>query len=70
MHDAPITKDSDLMHGRPVSRGTRAAVKTIREYIEAGDSLGNSLERQSRAFAAKRIRESLGYRGRSGLFFD
>lgn len=39
-----ITRDSEIMHGTPVFRGTRVPVKTLFEYLENGDSLDDFLE--------------------------
>ena len=39
MQDA-ITRDSEVMHGTPVFRGTRVPVKTLFDYLENGESLG------------------------------
>lgn len=43
MQDA-ITRDSEVMHGTPVFRGTRVPVQTLFDYIENGDSLDEFLE--------------------------
>ena len=39
-----ITKDPEIMHGTPVFRGTRVPVKTLFDYLEAGDSIEDFLE--------------------------
>lgn len=39
-----VTRDSDVMHGTPVFRGTRVPVSTLFEYLEHGDSLDEFLE--------------------------
>ncbi|HEY3743007.1 MAG TPA: DUF433 domain-containing protein [Bryobacteraceae bacterium] len=38
-----ITRDPEVMHGTPVFRGTRVPVKTLFDYLEAGDSLDDFL---------------------------
>ena len=38
-----ITKDSEVMHGVPVFRGTRVPVQTLFEYLEGGDNLEDFL---------------------------
>jgi uncharacterized protein (DUF433 family) len=43
MHE-PITRDPEVMHGTPVFRGTRVPVKTLFDYLEHGESLGDFLE--------------------------
>ncbi len=43
MHDA-ITRDPEVMHGKPVFRGTRVPVQTLFDYLEGGDSLEDFLE--------------------------
>lgn len=39
-----ITRDPEVMHGKPVFRGTRVPVQTLFDYIENGESLGDFLE--------------------------
>lgn len=39
-----ITRDSEVMHGTPVFRGTRVPVQTLFDYLECGDSLEDYLE--------------------------
>lgn len=39
-----IAKDPEIMHGVPVFRGTRVPVKTLFDYLEAGDTLEDFLE--------------------------
>jgi uncharacterized protein (DUF433 family) len=43
MQDA-ITRDPEVMHGKPVFRGTRIPVQTLFDYLEGGDSLEEFLE--------------------------
>jgi len=56
-----ITKDSEIMHGTPVFRGTRVPVKTLFDYLEAGDSIEDFLEgfpTVSRALALEALEEA------------
>jgi len=39
-----ITRDSEIMHGTPVFRGTRVPVQTLFDYLEGGETLGDFLE--------------------------
>ncbi len=39
-----ISRDKDLLGGTPVFKGTRVPVKTLWDYLKAGDSLGEFLE--------------------------
>lgn len=39
----PIKTDPEIMHGTPCFAGTRVPVKTLFEFIEAGDSIGEFL---------------------------
>ncbi len=39
-----ITRDSEVMHGTPVFRGTRVPVQTLFDYLENGESLDDFLE--------------------------
>jgi uncharacterized protein (DUF433 family) len=39
-----ITKDSDVLGGTPVFRGTRVPFQTFLEYIEAGQTLDEFLD--------------------------
>jgi uncharacterized protein (DUF433 family) len=39
-----IHSDPDILGGKPVFFGTRVPVKTLYDYLEAGDSLGEFLE--------------------------
>ena len=56
-----ITKDSEIMHGIPVFRGTRVPGKTLFDYLEAGDSIEDFLEgfpTVSRALALEALEEA------------
>ena len=49
------------MHGTPVFRGTRVPVKTLFDYLEAGDSIEDFLEgfpTVSRALAVEALEEA------------
>ena len=49
------------MHGTPVFRGTRVPVKTLFDYLEAGDSIEDFLEgfpTVSRALALQALEEA------------
>ena len=37
--DSVVTRSPDILSGTPVFRGTRVPVKTLIDYLEAGDSL-------------------------------
>lgn len=39
-----VTSSADIMGGTPVFPGTRVPVKTLLDYIEAGDSIDDFLE--------------------------
>jgi uncharacterized protein (DUF433 family) len=39
-----ITRNSEIMHGVPVFRGTRVPVQTLFEYLEGGESLDDFLQ--------------------------
>lgn len=39
-----VTKDSEIMHGTPVFRGTRVPVQNLFDYLEGGDTLEDFLE--------------------------
>ncbi len=39
-----ITRDSEIMHGTPVFRGTRVPVQTLFDYLEGGETLEDFLE--------------------------
>jgi len=56
-----ITKDPETMHGVPVFRGTRAAVQTLFEYLEGGDTLEDFREgfpTVSRSLALEALEEA------------
>ena len=38
-----ITKDSDILGGTPVFRGTRVPFQTLLDYLEGGQTCSNSL---------------------------
>ena len=40
----PITMDPAICNGRPVVKGTRITVKTVMEFLAAGDSVDDVLE--------------------------
>lgn len=44
MRHSVISRDSKIMGGTPVFRGTRVPVQTLIEYLEAGDSIDEFLE--------------------------
>jgi uncharacterized protein (DUF433 family) len=39
-----VTRDPDIMGGEPVFTGTRVPIKTLTDYLEAGDSLDTFLD--------------------------
>jgi uncharacterized protein (DUF433 family) len=39
-----ITKDSDILGGTPVFRGTRVPFQTLLDYLEGGQTLNEFLE--------------------------
>lgn len=39
-----VHSDPDILGGTPVFMGTRVPVKTLLDYLEAGDSLGEFLD--------------------------
>lgn len=39
MSEHVITRDPDILGGEPVFAGTRVPVKTLTDYLEAGDSI-------------------------------
>lgn len=41
---SPVHSDPDILGGAPVFIGTRVPVRTLLEYLEAGDSLHEFLE--------------------------
>ena len=56
-----IIKDSDILGGEPVFRGTRVPFKVLIEYLEGGDSLDQFLEQYpsvSRILAIGAIEEA------------
>ena len=44
MTDTPIERNPDILGGTPVFSGTRVAVRTLMEHLEAGDRLDDFLE--------------------------
>jgi len=56
-----IIKDSDILGGEPVFRGTRVPFKVLIEYLEGGDTLDQFLEQYpsvSRILAIAAIEEA------------
>ena len=52
-----IVRDSEIMHGTPVFRGTRVPLQTLFDYLEGGDTLDDFLRqfpsvRREQAIAA------------------
>ena len=43
MTQSVITRDFEIMGGAPVFSGTRVPVQTLLDYLEAGDSIDESL---------------------------
>jgi uncharacterized protein (DUF433 family) len=39
-----VIRDSEIMHGTPVFRGTRVPVQTLFDYLEGGETLEDFLE--------------------------
>jgi uncharacterized protein (DUF433 family) len=39
-----VIRDSEIMHGTPVFRGTRVPAQTLFEYLEGGQTLEDFLE--------------------------
>jgi uncharacterized protein (DUF433 family) len=39
-----IVRDSDIMHGTPVFRGTRVPAQTLFDYLEGGETLEDFLQ--------------------------
>jgi uncharacterized protein (DUF433 family) len=39
-----ISRDKDILGGTPVFKGTRVPVKTLWDYLKAGDTLNEFLE--------------------------
>lgn len=44
MKEKTIARDPDVMGGTPCFAGTRVPVRTLLDYLEAGDSIGDFLE--------------------------
>jgi uncharacterized protein (DUF433 family) len=44
MKDLVVSIDPEIMSGTPVFRGTRVPVRTLIDYLEAGDSIDRFLE--------------------------
>lgn len=44
MKSAVVHSDQDILGGKPVFVGTRVPVKSLYDYLEAGDSLNEFLE--------------------------
>ncbi|MFK7900613.1 MAG: DUF433 domain-containing protein [Cyclobacteriaceae bacterium] len=44
MHHQLITISPEIVSGTPVFYGTRVPIKTLFDYLKAGDSLGDFLE--------------------------
>lgn len=42
--DSVVTRDPDIMSGEPTFRGTRVLVRTLFDYLEAGDTLEQFLQ--------------------------
>lgn len=56
-----IVRDSEIMHGVPVFRGTRVPVQTLFDYLEGGERLEDFLEgfpTVSRALAIEALEEA------------
>ena len=56
-----ITKDSNILGGEPVFRGTRVPFKVLIDYLEGGDTLDQFLEQYpsvSRELAIAAIEEA------------
>jgi uncharacterized protein (DUF433 family) len=61
MPQNPIVKDTDILGGEPVFRGTRVPFKILIEYLEGGDTLDQFLEQYpsvSRELAVAAIEEA------------
>ena len=39
-----VVRDSEIMHGTPVFRGTRVPVQALFDYLQGGDTLEDFLE--------------------------
>ncbi len=58
-----IIKDSDILGGEPVLRGTRVPFKVLLDYLEGGDTLDQFLEQYpsvSRELAVAALEEARG----------
>ncbi len=44
MSDPLVVRDPDILNGEPVFAGTRVPVKTLTDYLEAGDSIDEFLD--------------------------
>jgi uncharacterized protein (DUF433 family) len=44
MSESVVSCDPDVMGGAPVFRGTRVPIRTLLDYLEAGDSIDDFLE--------------------------
>jgi uncharacterized protein (DUF433 family) len=44
MNDSVVQCSKDILSGTPVFRGTRVAVKTLLDYLEAGETVGDFLD--------------------------
>ena len=56
-----IIKDSDILGGEPVFRGTRVPFKVLLDYLEGGDTLDQFLEQYpsvSRELAVAALEEA------------
>ena len=61
MRQNSVVKDSDILGGEPVFRGTRVPFKILIEYLEGGDTLDQFLEQYpsvSRELAIDAIEEA------------
>lgn len=44
MADQFVTRDSEIMNGTPVFRGTRVPFQTLLDYLESGETLDEFLD--------------------------
>ena len=44
MNDSVVQCSKDILSGTPVFRGTRVAVQTLLDYLEAGETVGDFLD--------------------------
>ena len=44
MNDSVVQCTKDILSGTPVFRGTRVAVQTLLDYLEAGETVGDFLD--------------------------